>query len=409
MDQLRFAILAAAPDAPEAAIQGLIDARAKLLQITTETKFRVAHLIGQCAHESLRFTHDTENLFYTTPSRLQAVWPSRFRSARAAEPFTRNPEKLANKVYGGRKDLGNTEPGDGFKFRGRGYIQLTGRANYTRFGEIIGIDLVSHPELAVEPEVAWQLATAYMQTRKRARKSVFDWADLNDVETVTRAINGGVHGLADRKTRTFRALEALEGTETHPALQRGANGVGVMLLQQALARAGFSPGGLDGAFGGGTEAALVAFQKAEGLPATGASDKETWFALDATTNSADRITATSQKRPPATGPKIGEKPASAAPATAPRPVPRPARAVEEPIEEPQPAPAKDAMPQLRRGDHGEAVMVLQLALMRQGFEVSSRFGPSTEQAVRAFQAAKGLGIDGIVGTNTWKALGPLPK
>lgn len=402
MDILRFAVLAAAPDAPETAIHGLIDSRQKLLQITQETKFRIAHLIGQCAHESLRFTHDRENLFYTTASRIQAVWPTRFRSDRSAEPFTRNPEKLAEKVYGGRKDLGNSEPGDGFKFRGRGYIQLTGRANYTRFGALIGVDLVRNPDLAVEPQIAWQLATAFMETQTRKRKSVFKWADQNDVETVTRAINGGTHGLADRRMRTFRALEALHGVQAHPELKRSDIGVGVLLLQRALAVTGFSPGGLDGNFGKDTEKALIAFQRAEGLAKTGISDEDTWLALDSSTDNSDRITATSQKRPPNIVDDIGKPPSpqpqsGAAPSAAPIPVSRPAPS------------AGPTLPELRQGAHGEIVMRLQLALIREGFDVTSRFGPSTEQAVRAFQASRGLGVDGIVGVNTWKALSPLPK
>ncbi|MEM7176498.1 MAG: peptidoglycan-binding protein [Pseudomonadota bacterium] len=402
MDILRFAVLAAAPDAPETAIHGLIESRQKLLQITQETKFRIAHLIGQCAHESLRFTHDRENLFYTTASRIQAVWPTRFRSTRAAEPFTRNPEKLAEKVYGGRTDLGNSEPGDGFKFRGRGYIQLTGRANYTRFGALIGIDLVNNPDLAIEPEIAWQLATAFMETQTRKRKSVFRWADQNDVETVTRAINGGTHGLADRRMRTFRALEALHGVQSHPELKRGDVGVGVLLLQRALAVTGFSPGGLDGNFGNDTEKALIAFQRAEGLAQSGISDPDTWQALDSSSDNSDRITASSPKRPPELVDDIGAPPppkpaVHTAPSRVPQPVSRPVLTVE------------NALPELRQGATGEIVMRLQLALMREGFGVGSRFGPSTEQAVRAFQAARGLSIDGIVGVNTWNALSPLPK
>lgn len=422
MDKLRIAVLAAAPDAPEKAVQGLIDVREKLLEIASENKFRVAHLIGQCAHESLRFTHDTENLFYSTPERIQAVWPSRFRSVSSARPFAKNPEGLANKVYGGRSDLGNTEDGDGWRFRGRGYIQLTGRANYTKYGALIGIDLIADPQRAVEPEIAWQLATAYMATRKRKRKTVFEWADLNNVEQVTRAINGGIHGLADRKARTFRALEALEGVPTNQELARGDDGVGVLLLQRALALAGVSPGGQDGDFGPGTERALKAFQAAEGLLVSGISDAATWAALNISTNHSDRLIATGGSRPAAIRPPAPSEPEpepvtpvpmpvpkprsvasqTAAVETAPRPVAKPVRPAQSPASQPQ------DQPMLKAGASGTEVMVLQLALASKGFPVSSRFGPSTEQAVRAFQASKGLAVDGIVGPVTWKALAPLP-
>ncbi|MEM7240031.1 MAG: peptidoglycan-binding protein [Pseudomonadota bacterium] len=416
MELLRFAVLAAAPDAPEPAVQGLLDARDRLLEITNETKFRVAHLIGQCAHESLRFTHDTENLFYTTPQRIQAVWPSRFPSIKSARPFAKNPEGLANKVYGGRSDLGNTESGDGWKFRGRGYIQLTGRANYTKYGEMIGIDLVADPGAATDPKVAWQLATAYMATRKRKRRTVFEWADLNNVEQVTRAINGGVHGLADRKLRTFHALEALDGVEVQPELSRGEDGVVVVLLQRALALAGFSPGGQDGRFGPATLKALLGFQKAEGLDETGKSDTATWEALDLASDHAHRLTATGGPRKPAPAPVPAEPKTATeaappavtpapksqfAPATAPMPIARPKH------DEPK-TPSPEDQPVLRRGRSGEHVVLLQLALALAGFPVTSRFGPSTEQAVRSFQASKGLTVDGIVGPNTWKALAPLP-
>lgn len=419
MDQLRFAVLAAAPDAPEPAIQGLIDAREKLLQITNETKLRVAHLIGQCAHESVRFTHDTENLYYSTPQRIQAVWPSRFRSITSARPFAKNPEGLANKVYGGRRDLGNTETGDGWTFRGRGYIQLTGRANYTTFGDLIGVDLISNPDAATEPEVAWQLATAYMATRRRSRRTVFEWADQNNIEQVTRAINGGVHGLADRKLRTFRALDALDGVESQPLLKRGIDGIAVVLLQRALAFAGFSPGGQDGRFGPATERALKAFQTAEGLGSSGQSDAETWAALEVVSDHGDRRTATRPAGTPAPAPAPPPAPATSgvAPGTSPMPVAKPRRSTAAPatapmpVAKPRPAvtgPQPADQPMIRRGASGDSVVLLQTALALAGFPVTSSFGPSTDQAVRAFQASKGLVVDGIVGPSTWKALAPLP-
>ncbi|MEM7507573.1 MAG: peptidoglycan-binding protein [Pseudomonadota bacterium] len=404
---LRIGILAAAPDAPDAAVQGMLDAQDELAKLGTfDNPRRVAHLIGQCAHESMRFTHDTENLFYSA-KRLVQVWPSRFRSLTSAAPFAKNPEALANKVYGGR--MGNTQPGDGFRFLGRGWIQLTGRDNYTTYGKMIGMDLAADPERATEPDIAWQLAAAYMATRTRSRKTLFAWADENNVEAVTRGINGGTHGLEDRRARTLRALTALGGVEPHTKLERGDDGVEVVLLQRSLATAGFSPGGQDGNFGPATEKALKAFQTAEGLEPTGISDKATWEALDAATGSGKRLESLSQTpvipKPPA---PVKPTPSPLAPDSAPIPVARP-DPVLAPDTAPMPMAKPDRLPQLAMGDTGEAVLVLQLTLLRQGASISSRFGPSTEQAVRAFQSSAGLKVDGIVGPDTWAALGPLAR
>ncbi|MEM9043141.1 MAG: peptidoglycan-binding protein [Pseudomonadota bacterium] len=279
MERLRLAILAAAPDAPTPAIQGLLGARKNLEAASAETPFRLAHLIGQCAHESARFTHDTESLYYSTPSRILAVWPRRFPNEHAAKPFARDPEKLANTVYGGRQDLGNTEPGDGWRYRGRGYLQLTGRANYSRFGQLLGLDLVGDPDLATEPDVAWRIAAAYMHTRRRRGRRLFEWADENNVEQVTRGVNGGLHGIADRRARTFSALSALGGLKAQPVLKRGSTGAEVLLLQRSLALAGYSPRGLDGRFGPGTERAVRAFQHANRLTADGIVGPKTWEVL----------------------------------------------------------------------------------------------------------------------------------
>lgn len=93
----------------------------------------------------------SENLNYRA-ERIRQVWPSRFPSVAAAQPYAGNPQKLANKVYGGK--LGNTEPGDGWKYRGRGYPQTTGRENYTKASKVVGVDLVNDPDRAMEPRIA---------------------------------------------------------------------------------------------------------------------------------------------------------------------------------------------------------------------------------------------------------------
>jgi len=167
------------------------------------TPVRQAFFVGQCAHESNNFTRLEEGLNYSA-SRLMAVWPSRFPTLDAAAPYANNPEKLANKVYGGRADLGNKEDGDGFKFHGRGCIQLTGRDLYERCGEAIGADLINQPQLLVEPHYA-ALSAAWFWNKKGLNAL----ADSKDYDTMTKRINGGLTGLDDRKAKIAKAISVL--------------------------------------------------------------------------------------------------------------------------------------------------------------------------------------------------------
>lgn len=106
-------------------------------------------------------------------------------------------EELASgAAYEGRADLGNTQPGDGVRYKGRGPIQITGRSNYRVFGRKIGVDIERHPEIAAIPSIGLHLALEYWRNRDLNR-----WADADDIETITRKINGGLNGLADRKTQ----------------------------------------------------------------------------------------------------------------------------------------------------------------------------------------------------------------
>ena len=115
----------------------------------------------------------------------------------------------AQKGYEGRKDLGNTFPGDGFKFRGRGIFQTTGRANYALVAQKLGIDALAHPELLEQTEWAMKSAVLYWNTRKRNGLSLNQIIDKGDIVGLSRAVNGGDNGLADRKARYNTALRAL--------------------------------------------------------------------------------------------------------------------------------------------------------------------------------------------------------
>lgn len=164
---------------------------------------RVAAFISQMAHESSLKPGREENLNYSA-KRLTEVWPSRFPSIAVAEPYARNPEKLANRVYAGRMGNGPEISGDGWKFRGQGPGQLTGRSNVTGFADAMGMTVDE--------------ALAYIRTIEGGVMS-FAWfwmtndlnrlADTPGVTDETRRINGGTHGLADREARFNRTVAAL--------------------------------------------------------------------------------------------------------------------------------------------------------------------------------------------------------
>jgi putative chitinase len=165
------------------------------------TPKRQACFIGQCMHESGGFKFLKENLNYSAKA-LMATWPSRFPDMDTAEKYERQPEKIANKVYSGR--MGNTEDGDGAKYIGRGLIQLTGKDNYKAFGEAIGEDLVSNPQLVEQPRYAALSAGWFWN--KRGLNAL---ADAMDVTTMTVRINGGRIGIDDRIAKINKAIDIL--------------------------------------------------------------------------------------------------------------------------------------------------------------------------------------------------------
>jgi putative chitinase len=165
------------------------------------TPERQAAFIGQCAHESGNFKTLQENLNYSAKG-LNATWPSRFASEEAAQPFHRNPEKIANKVYSGR--MGNTDEGDGWKYRGRGLIQLTGKDNYRLASDALGVDFVANPDLVLTKENAALTAAWYWNKRGLNKE-----ADAKDFTGMTKKINGGTIGLADRVAHINSALNVL--------------------------------------------------------------------------------------------------------------------------------------------------------------------------------------------------------
>lgn len=159
---------------------------------------RVAHFMAQMLHESGGFTIQFENLNYSA-ARLSQVFPNRFQPKGPLDPaqYAHDPEKLANEVYGGR--MGNALPGDGFTFRGRGLLQITGRASYAEAREILrrtepqAPDFTQDPDAVLQP--AWCLKVAAAEW---AAKGCNERADRDSLRAVTKAINGGYIGLAER-------------------------------------------------------------------------------------------------------------------------------------------------------------------------------------------------------------------
>lgn len=165
----------------------------------SENALRVAHFMAQILHESGGLTIQFENLNYSA-GRLAVVWPSRFKPKGPLNPedYAHNPHKLANEVYGRR--MGNTQPDDGYTYRGRGLLQLTGKDSYQRATRILRQTFPGAPDFAADPDQvissAWCLHVAAAEW---AEKGCNAKADQDSVKAVTKAINGGLIGLSQRK------------------------------------------------------------------------------------------------------------------------------------------------------------------------------------------------------------------
>ena len=176
---------------PDAVIAQIPDT-AKKFNITNP--LRLAHFLAQCGHESGGFKAIQENLNYSADG-LKKIFPKYF-PGNLAEGYARNPEKIASKVYGGRMGNGGEETKEGYKFRGRGYIQLTGKENYTSFAKSIGEDTVANPDLVA---TKYALASAGWFFSKNGLNAIADkGADDATVTAVTKRVNGGTIGLPDR-------------------------------------------------------------------------------------------------------------------------------------------------------------------------------------------------------------------
>jgi putative chitinase len=168
-----------------------------------DSPLRVAHFIAQCAHESGNFVFIKENLNYKAAS-LRKVFPKYFPTDELAAQYANRPERIANRVYASRMGNGPEESGDGWRYCGRGLIQLTGKDNYTFFAGSLDISVEEAAEYLATFEGAAQSACWFWEQNKLNR-----FADANDIKGLTRAINGGQIGLEDRIKHTNHALHVL--------------------------------------------------------------------------------------------------------------------------------------------------------------------------------------------------------
>ena len=215
------------------------------------TKLRIAHFMGQVTHECAGF--------------------------RTTEEFA------SGAAYEGRLDLGNVKAGDGRRYKGRGLLQLTGRSNYQRMGQILGLPLEAQPLLAGDPVISLKIACEYWKERK-----INAPADNDNLIKVTRLVNGGLNGLEDRRALLKKAKEALAGIDaiaigvdqnaSSPVLRRGSWDEAVGELQEFLRTKGY-PVAVDNEFGAATELAVIQFQEKAGLTADGIVGEKTWKAL----------------------------------------------------------------------------------------------------------------------------------
>ena len=169
------------------------------------TPLRLAHFLAQCGHESGGFRLTKENLNYSAKG-LMGIFKKYFPTEALAKQYERKPEKIANKVYGGRMGNGSETSGDGAKYCGRGYIQLTGKDNYTAFGKSINEDIASNPTIVADKYAL--LSAAWFFNKNGLHKLADGGATDAVVTQITKRVNGGTIGLADR-IKHFKEYHAL--------------------------------------------------------------------------------------------------------------------------------------------------------------------------------------------------------
>lgn len=166
-----------------------------VLQFGIDGPKRLSNLLGQCKHECMNWTHFTENLNYSGDA-LWGMFHTHFTDRNEAESYARQPERIANRIYANRMGNGDEASGDGWLFRGRGALQLTGRSNYTALGNFLGVVLTDNPDLVATD---YQLASGAFFFKTNNLWTICDnGVDDGTITTITHHVNGGTNGLEDR-------------------------------------------------------------------------------------------------------------------------------------------------------------------------------------------------------------------
>src|SRR3990167_6598858 len=290
-------------------IKAILDSWSKLEEYEIDTPLRLGHFFGQGLVETGWFKYTEEGFNYSEEG-LKKTFRIYRRNPDLAKQHARKKELIANTVYGGRADLGNTEPGDGWKYRGRGFIQLTGRSNYTRYAEVSGIDLVNDPDI-LERNLTKSVEVAAAFWKANGLNA---YADQNGAAKVPRGVNRGnpndpvaanhedlrilwtETALSITQAPQNIAPDSAAPTPSLKPLSVGSRGDRVRALQTDLNTLGYSTNGVDGIFGQGTKRAVIAFQHENGLPVTGVADNATETAIDTAADDPDRTRAATQDR-----------------------------------------------------------------------------------------------------------------
>jgi peptidoglycan hydrolase-like protein with peptidoglycan-binding domain/predicted chitinase len=399
------------------------------------TPDRLAHFLAQILHESGGLELEWENMSYRAERLLQVFGVGRHSAAITAgeaQALARKPKAIAERVYGlgnprKAQALGNTQPGDGFRYRGGGLLQTTGRDNYRRMGQRCGVDFESRPDLVVSAEHALKPALGEWT---EAKLNAF--ADCNDILSISRAINIGSarstaipNGMEDRlawfaKVRPLigrvefaaTAAESKDVSVQPPPpeegtpepgmadiiagriLRFGDRGSDVQAVQRALARLGYDLQGT-GNYGANTQAAVADFQARHALEVDGEVGPAT----------ATAIAAAPAPACPARTPQPDVTPAGLGPLPSLSP-PLPPSAPPDPSAAPPALAARLGDRTLRIGDAGDLVRACQIALARLGYDLkgSGNYGANTQSAVLDFQRQHNLEVDGEIGPETARAI-----
>lgn len=274
-----------APRAHNNYLEAIRQGRLLFEQHGITTPLRIAHFLAQALHETGGFTILRENMNYSARRLLQVFGIGHHSAAvtkSEAEVLARKPEAIAERVYGlgnprKARELGNTEPGDGFRYRGNGILQMTGRGAHLRTGLVYGLDFTGNPDLVTAPEHALKPAL-----HEWTQGNLNSFADQNDIRTITRRINGGFNGLAEREAWFNKAWRLLKSdNQPDEPWQAGYEDDKVKWLQEALNDLGADPKLIvDGRYGPATRQAVKDFQKAVGIPVDGIAGPVTEAAIN---------------------------------------------------------------------------------------------------------------------------------